>query len=165
MKPLAEILSSRSLSILTKVEEGDVIQIRANMGDPLTGKTHWVKFTRARGWEHLCVSGRNNKVPSWELMCFAKSLFWEPEECCIQFHPRASQYVDNSECLHIWKPIGVDLPEPDPGLVGVQGVSQEETQRATRAFLDSISKEDLMALAEKTGVKINRAMKRGKGLS
>ena len=54
-------------------------------------------------WEHVCVSVEG-RVPNWHEMCFVKDLFWEPEECVIQFHPPHSQYINNYEtCLHLWR--------------------------------------------------------------
>lgn len=69
------------------------------------------------GWEHVSVS-LVNRCPTWDEMCFVKDLFWSPEETVVQYHPRASEYVNNHPyCLHLWRPIGVGLPLPPPGLV------------------------------------------------
>lgn len=38
-------------------------------------------------WEHVSVS-LAHRCPSWEEMCFVKSLFWKEEETVIQFHPK-----------------------------------------------------------------------------
>jgi hypothetical protein len=55
------------------------------------------------GWEHVSVS-LPKRTPTWEEMCYVKSLFFEPEECVIQFHPPESKYVNiASTCLHLWK--------------------------------------------------------------
>ncbi len=56
------------------------------------------------GWEHLSVSFEN-RTPTWDEMCFIKELFFDPEDLCIQMHPRQSQYINmHAHCLHIWKP-------------------------------------------------------------
>jgi hypothetical protein len=74
------------------------------------------------GWEHVSVSCKT-RCPSWSEMCFVKDLFWDDEETVIQYHPPRSQYVDNcSHCLHLWKPIGMDIPLPPTILVGMKGV-------------------------------------------
>ena len=58
------------------------------------------------GWNHVSVS-LPNRTPTWDEMCFIKNLFFEPEELCIQIHPRKSQYVNaHKYCLHIWQPPG-----------------------------------------------------------
>src|SRR5436190_20844408 len=57
------------------------------------------------GWEHVSVS-LENRTPNWREMCYIKSLFWDDQDCVIQYHPPASEYVNNHEnCLHMWRPI------------------------------------------------------------
>jgi hypothetical protein len=75
-------------------------------------------------WEHVSVhayadAGRRQWTPSWREMCHLKDLFWDPEDVVVQYHPRQSDYVNCHEhCLHLWRPVGVELPTPDPILVG-----------------------------------------------
>lgn len=70
------------------------------------------------GWEHVSVS-HDSYTPTWEEMCQVKEMFWDPEDCVVQYHPRASEYVDlHRHCLHLWRPTGAELPRPDPILVG-----------------------------------------------
>lgn len=39
-------------------------------------------------------------------MCAIKDMFFEPEEECVQFHPKKSSYVNIAQnCLHIWWPV------------------------------------------------------------
>lgn len=77
------------------------------------------------GWEHISIDGKN-RLPSWDEMCELKDMFFEEDECCVQYHPPKSEYVNNAKyCLHIWKPIERyvgKLPIPDSILVGVKGV-------------------------------------------
>lgn len=58
------------------------------------------------GWEHVSVSiGDEGPCPTWEAMCLIKDMFFMPEDLCIQYHPRKSQYVNiHNSCLHIWRP-------------------------------------------------------------
>jgi len=74
------------------------------------------------GWQHVSVSivGRPNKTPSWDVMCFVKALFWEPQDCVIQFHPPESEYVNHHPgCLHLWRCTdGREQPMPPSILVG-----------------------------------------------
>lgn len=71
------------------------------------------------GWEHVSVSlTKKQRLPLWEEMCYVKDLFWEAEEVVIQYHPRASAYINFTEALHMWRPLGVVLPEPPTSLVG-----------------------------------------------
>jgi hypothetical protein len=78
----------------------------------------WVIASDGAGWEHVSVS-HPDYTPSWEEMSQVKDLFWDPEDCVIQYHPPSSRYVNNHRhCLHLWRPIGVALPMPEPELVG-----------------------------------------------
>lgn len=72
------------------------------------------------GWEHVSVS-LGTRCPTWEEMCRVKNIFWDEEDCVMQFHPSKSEYVNNHPyCLHLWRPIGVDFPTPSALLVGVK---------------------------------------------
>lgn len=54
-------------------------------------------------WEHVSVS-TIKRCPNWNEMCMVKDLFWDDNECVIQFHPPKSEYVNNHPyCLHLWK--------------------------------------------------------------
>lgn len=83
------------------------------------------------GWEHvsMTVSYRvgykhKSRMPTWEEMCWLKSMFWEDDECVVQFHPPKSEYVNNhSKCLHLWKCVNAEFPIPDSILVGIKGLS------------------------------------------
>jgi hypothetical protein len=67
-------------------------------------------------WEHVsvhCSVGKKNKTPIWEQMCFVKSLFWDKEDCVVQYHPPESQYVNmHDHVLHLWRPTGFELVTP-----------------------------------------------------
>ncbi len=68
-------------------------------------------------WEHVSVSLKQ-RCPTWDEMCFVKDLFWADDEVVIQYHPAKSNYVnDFKTCLHLWKPIGVELPTPEVKLI------------------------------------------------
>ncbi len=79
----------------------------------------WIIASDGAGWEHVSVSAPG-RCPSWGEMCRVKELFWDPEDVVIQYHPAASDYVNtHPHTLHLWRPIGVELPTPDPILVGI----------------------------------------------
>ena len=82
-------------------------------------------------WEHVSVTVNGGKrTPTWEQMCWIKDKFWKPDELVIQFHPRESEYVSfHPHCLHLWKPIGVELPTPPPYMVGPDGPEVYKVQR------------------------------------
>lgn len=63
-------------------------------------------------WEHVSVSLKNGKTPTWDMMCFVKDLFFTDDETVVQYHPKKSQYVNmHKNCLHLWRNAkGHDLP-------------------------------------------------------
>lgn len=70
------------------------------------------------GWEHVSISLRN-RCPNWREMCFIKDLFWDGEDCVIQYHPPKSGYINNHNyTLHLWRPDYIDIPQPPEILVG-----------------------------------------------
>ena len=83
-------------------------------------KTLLVMASEGMGWEHVSVSLRN-RCPTWNEMCLIKRLFWTDDETVIQYHPATEQYVNQHRyCLHLWRPIGVELPVPPAVLVGIK---------------------------------------------
>lgn len=90
------------------------------------GKSFNVIASNGGGWEHVSVSpGSPNrkKCPTWEEMCAIKDMFFEPEETVVQYHPPKSDYVNNHPyCLHLWRPIGQEVPRPPAIFVGLKGV-------------------------------------------
>lgn len=95
------------------------------------------------GWEHVSVS-TPRRPPNWQEMCFVKSLFWEPEECVVQFHPPESQYVNNHpHCLHLWRSTMAPFPTPPAILVGVKSIGTlppNTLQREVKAMIEAFSK-------------------------
>jgi hypothetical protein len=81
-------------------------------------------FTMAsdgEGWEHVSVTMSHGKTPDWVEMNQIKSIFWGDEDCVMQLHPPNSNYINNHRaCLHLWRPIGQDIPQPPWALVGVK---------------------------------------------
>lgn len=77
------------------------------------------------GWEHVSVHANlpdgHQRIPTWDEMCFIKHLFWESDDCVIQYHPSAKQYINNHKyTLHLWRPIGIKLPTPPIHLIGIK---------------------------------------------
>lgn len=70
-------------------------------------------------WEHVSVS-LQARCPTWSEMDFVKRIFWRDDETVIQFHVPKSDHVNYHEyCLHLWKPIGIDLIRPPAICVGL----------------------------------------------
>jgi hypothetical protein len=72
-----------------------------------------------RAWEHVSVS-RKDRCPTWEEMCIVKSLFWDDDDCVVQYHPPRADWISNhTYCLHMWRPVGIELPRPPSMMVGI----------------------------------------------
>ena len=77
------------------------------------------------GWEHVSVSVIKPhgyqpipfRTPTWDEMCYIKKLFWEDEDCVVQYHPPKSEYVDRYPVLHLWCWRGGEFPRPPAVLV------------------------------------------------
>lgn len=110
-------------------------QYRVDMyGDGVTGDTHngafslkikgeewFIIASDGMGWEHISISHMvKTKLPSWTTMCILKDMFFEPEEVVMQLHPKKSEYVNNYQCLHLWRPINKEIPAPPSILVGMK---------------------------------------------
>lgn len=84
---------------------------------PPVGPTFKVIVGDGLGWDHVSVSLRK-RIPTWDEMAWIKSLFFEPEECALEYHPPASSYVNTcGQCLHLWRPQNEPIPMPPVGMV------------------------------------------------
>lgn len=63
-------------------------------------------------WEHVSVS-LPGRCPNWPEMDHVRSLFWRDDETVMQLHvPRADHVNVVSTCLHLWRPLDVEIPRP-----------------------------------------------------
>lgn len=87
------------------------------------GRRLHIIASNGEGWEHVSISCwqcRKSRTPTWEEMCRVKSLFWGPEDCVVQYHPPESQYVNQAEALHLWRPTEGEMRTPPSILVGLR---------------------------------------------
>ncbi len=85
-------------------------------------KTHLLRVIASDGgdWEHVSISLRH-RIPNWGEMCFIKNLFWDEEDCIVQYHPPKSEYINNHpNVLHLWKPVKEKIPLPPSIMVGIK---------------------------------------------
>lgn len=76
------------------------------------------------GWEHVSVS-LPTRTPTWAEMDYCKGMFWDDSDCVMQLHPPRSDWVNNhSYCLHLWRPIGIEVLRPPSWMVGVKSMGQ-----------------------------------------
>lgn len=118
MKTLSELQQTPRLLISQTGIDGGSGEIHFHNW---TGSVIW---SFGGGWEHVSVCPYKKHVtPSWDDMCRIKDMFWNDDECVVQYHPPKSEYVNNmGNCLHLWKPIGLKMPMPPSIFVGVKGV-------------------------------------------
>lgn len=88
----------------------------------VNGRSLFCVASDGGGWEHVSVSPCNRKrntYPTWEEMSAIKDIFFNPDECVIEYHPPKSEYVNNYPyCLHLWRPNdGTAIPMPPKILV------------------------------------------------
>lgn len=87
------------------------------------GRTkYFIIASDGMGYEHVsvhCESLGQERTPTWAEMCMVKDIFWDEEDCVVQYHPAKSQYVNqHKHTLHLWRPIYDKLPIPDKIMVG-----------------------------------------------
>lgn len=76
--------------------------------------------TSGGGWDHVSIhvryikdAKRMMRCPTWAEMCAIKEAFFNDDEAVVQFHPAKADYVNDHPCvLHLWKPVGIEIPKP-----------------------------------------------------
>lgn len=78
----------------------------------IRGRIFRVVYSNGGGWDHVSVS-LPNRCPTWEEMCMIKDMFFNEDECCVEYHPAEKDYVNfHPYCLHIWRPQNAEIPKP-----------------------------------------------------
>ena len=86
----------------------------------INGNNYFVIASSDYGWEHVSVSCPS-KIPTWDIMCKIKDLFFYDDEVVMQLHPKKEDYVNNHpNCLHMWRPTNEKIPTPPSILVGIK---------------------------------------------
>lgn len=85
------------------------------------GRYYQCLISDGMGWAHVSVSiPSDRRCPTWEEMCYIKSVFFEDTDCVVQYHPSKDQYVNNHPyCLHLWQSLDVQFPTPLKQMVGI----------------------------------------------
>lgn len=107
MKSLEEIKANPKLKIKQMTIDGISGFLH------MTGLRHCTVIASwGGGWEHVSVCPAN-RCPDWEEMSQIKDMFWREDEVVMQLHPAKSNYVNiMPNCLHLWRPIGQEIPIP-----------------------------------------------------
>ena len=109
MKPLNEILDNPKLTVIKTGEDGGAGYVQTGRRFSDSAQVVW---SFGGGWDHVSVS-HNDCCPTWDEMCAVKDVFFLDDECCIEYHPPKSEYVNiHPYCLHIWKPQNAEILQP-----------------------------------------------------
>lgn len=83
----------------------------------IKGELYQIIASNGEGWEHVSISHRH-KIPSWKTMCILKDMFFKEEETVMQLHPAKNDHINiHPNCLHLWRPIGKEIPLPKKWMV------------------------------------------------
>jgi hypothetical protein len=94
-------------------DNGGVFAVSSNE----SGKILAIVASNDQGWDHVSVS-LPNRTPSWGDMEQVKRIFFLPNEIAMQLHVAESNHISiHPNCLHIWRPHGVEIPLPPKGFV------------------------------------------------
>lgn len=109
MRTQKEILDNPKVTVIQSGEDGGKGYVNIGRG---LGNGPGVVWSFGGGWDHVSVSFPN-RCPTWDEMCKIKDIFFTPEECCVEYHPQKSRYVNvHPYCLHIWRPQNEKIPQP-----------------------------------------------------
>ena len=76
------------------------------------------QISNGMGWEHVSVSA-HGRCPTWKEMDYVKREFWCDNETVMQLHVPRKDHVDLCKhCLHLWRPIESEIPQPPKIMVG-----------------------------------------------
>ena len=128
MKTLYEVAREQGplLTIIEEGHDGGCGLLTFSGTQPLRFVASW-----GMGWEHVSVS-LPNRCPTWEELHFVKRAWWRGGETVIQYHPAETEYVNyHPFCLHLWRPIGQEVPTPPAWMVGPPEKPTPATRKPT----------------------------------
>ena len=113
------IFARGNMKAIKEIKENPKLEIRQTSIDGVFGILHMPGLRKCTfiaswggGWEHVSVCPEN-RTPSWDEMSQIKDIFWNDDEVVIQLHPAKSNHVNlMPNCLHLWRPIGQEIPAP-----------------------------------------------------
>ena len=117
MRTIEELSTAAHLCIVGRYEEQRVAD-----AEMYHGFLEWPDFRATVIWgyneaglmEHVSVSSfKRKQIPSWEIMCRVKDMFFRPDEMVVQIHPTEDRYLHGvsspgrkplENVLHLWRP-------------------------------------------------------------
>ncbi len=123
MKDLAKLeqYRDRRAELAHYGENGDstcgMFRVRLKRRDGHQGAKLTIIAAIGEGWEHVSVS-TPVRCPTWSEMEFVKRMFFEDSETVMQLHVPPTDHISlHPFCLHLWRPIGVEIPRPPSFMV------------------------------------------------
>ena len=113
------IFARGNMKAIKEIKENPKLEIQKQTIDGVEGVLHMTGLRHCTviaswggGWEHVSVCPAN-RPPDWAEMCAIKDMFWNDDEVVMQLHPAKNNYVNlMPNCLHLWRPIGQEIPVP-----------------------------------------------------
>lgn len=94
---------------------------------PCLGARLFVIASDGFGWEHVSVSLRH-RTPTWDEMEFVRQLFWRDDETVMQLSvPRSEHLSMHRYCLHLWRPVDIEVPRPPAWMVAPEAFTGKES--------------------------------------
>jgi hypothetical protein len=88
-----------------------------NIPSPTDGRLLRIIASSGEGWEHVSVS-REDRCPTWSEMEDVKRRFFKDDETVMQLHVPVRDHISvHPNCLHLWRPVRVEIPRPPAILV------------------------------------------------
>lgn len=113
MKSLRALRLNPNIQIKISGHDGGACKVQIEGAN----KKASVIFSWGGGWDHVSVSFPN-RCPTWEEMCQIKDMFFEIDECVVQYHPAKKDYVNvHPYCLHLWRPQHGEIRMPPKAMV------------------------------------------------
>ncbi len=112
MRPFTIINKNESVVQIAGGEDGGAFHVylgATSRGEPYPAR---VIASNGGGWDHVSVSYKS-RTPTWDEMCRAREIFFDDEDCALQYHPPKSVYKNvHDHCLHLWRPQTGMVPMP-----------------------------------------------------
>ena len=113
MKTLQEIKQIKGLKIESETPDGGCGLIKLPAKNKKGYKNASVVYSVGMGWEHVSIAIVTGAMPTWDDMWWVKDQFFHEDETVVEYHPRKDKNINIvNNCLHLWRPTIVKMPEP-----------------------------------------------------
>ncbi len=100
----------------------------------IDGKRALIIASDQGGWKHVSITHPGeSKPPTHAVLAKVKDLFWLEDEVAIHYYPAKADHVNNHiGCMHLWSPLGCDIPTPPSWMVGVKGIVNATREQSAK---------------------------------